>query len=279
MIKSNFGTLGAAALALLMGTGVALADGMGSVKDSGPPPDEGRKFGFSWNIGVTSDYVFRGVSQNAGDPTVQGGVDFTYGMLYAGVWGSGVDFGPNAAGNSLAHAEMDIYGGIKPVWGPVTFDFGVIYYTYPSARDGNGLAPEQDMVEFKVGASGSFVPNLTTGVTVFMSPNYTGEQGLVTTVEGTAGYELPKFYGITPTIGGTLGGVFGDASDASKPFIAANGKDSYMYWNAGLTLGIDKLAIDFRYWDTDISNGSTGFCSADLFGCDERFVASAKVTF
>ncbi len=31
---------------------------------------------------------------------------------------------------------MDWYGGIKPTWGPATFDFGVIYYTYPGATIG-----------------------------------------------------------------------------------------------------------------------------------------------
>ncbi len=109
-------------------------------------------------------------------------------------------------------------------------------------------------------------------------------QGSVTTVEGTIAYELPAVMKIVPTIGGTIGGQFGDAGSIDKPYVFANGKDSYTYWNAGLALAIDKLTLDFRYWDTSIPNsnlalGSTNFCNQDLFGCDGRFVASAKVTF
>ena len=79
----------------------------------------------------TSDYVFRGISQNDNDPTIQGGIDLGYGILYAGVWASGINF--DAIVND-ADLEVDWYGGIKPTWGPATFDFGVIYYTL-SGRD------------------------------------------------------------------------------------------------------------------------------------------------
>ena len=50
------------------------------------------------------------------------------------------------------------------------------------------------------------------------------------------------------------------------------GKDHYYYWNAGLTLAVEKLSFDFRYWDTDISG-----CTGGVFSCDERFVFSATV--
>ena len=47
----------------------------------------------SANVGVASDYVFRGVSQTNGDPEIFGGLDLTAGQAYAGVWLSNVDFG------------------------------------------------------------------------------------------------------------------------------------------------------------------------------------------
>ncbi|MGE0761179.1 MAG: TorF family putative porin, partial [Pirellulaceae bacterium] len=197
-----------------------------------------------------------------------------------------INFGSNPDGTTYGQFETDFYAGIKPVWGPVTFDLGVIYYAYPGGKDGGPAINqfrELDYVEGKVGASVSLIPKLTTGVTVFYSPQYTGGQGEVVTVEGVAAYEFPAFFKIVPTLSGTLGGVFGDAGSINDPFITANGKDSYMYWNAGMTFGLDKLSIDFRYWDTNIPDGgaiaATGFCSAKLLGCDERFVATAKVTF
>ena len=49
--------------------------------------------------------------------------------------------------------------------------------------------------------------------------------------------------------------------------------------NSGLTLGFgDNFSLDFRYWDTNISNKGN-FCGGNTFQCDERYVATAKVTF
>ena len=290
---------GAAALLALSG-GVALTDGPlkdKSVKDAAPATDEGRKLTYSWNIGATSDYVFRGISQNGRHATPQGGVDVTYGIFYAGVWSSGVDFGQNPlpAGQAIAGTEVDLYAGIKPVWGPLTFDLGVIQYWYPAENAHGprfGQARDNNYVEAKLGVSTTPITNLTTGVTLYLSPQYTGGQGSTQVLEGTAAYELAKIGQMVPTVGGTLGGVFGDSRSIKDPFTAANGKDQYMYWNAGLTLGLDKLSIDFRYWDTDIADNGRlvgrGFCHGNLpgnistngvFQCDSRYVVSAKVTF
>ena len=232
----------------------------GSFKDEPAAPAPARAFSWSFNIGATTDYVFRGFSQSAGDPAVQGGVDFSYGSLYLGVWGSGIDFGD---GPGSASTEIDIYAGYKPTLGPVTFDLGVIYYAYLGANDPTA---ELDYVELKLGAS-TTIQKFSFGGTVFFSPEYTGELGEAWTLEGTAGYELPAFYGITPTIGGTIGTtLFEDA--------ALGGVD-YVYWNAGVAFAADKLTLDLRYWDTDLPDAT---CSGKVFGCDERFVATVKVT-
>jgi hypothetical protein len=48
--------------------------------------------GISGNITLTSDYIWRGVSQTTGDPALQGGVAYSHeNGFYAGVWGSNVD--------------------------------------------------------------------------------------------------------------------------------------------------------------------------------------------
>ncbi len=77
-------------LALIAISGTAAADGYEVAAPAAA--DEGRKFTYSFNLGATSDYVFRGVSQSDNDPALQGGVDVAYGILYAGVWASLVDF-------------------------------------------------------------------------------------------------------------------------------------------------------------------------------------------
>lgn len=237
----------------------------GSIKDA-PAEEPKRLCSFSMNIGGTTDYVFRGISQSYEDPAAQGGVDATCGMFYAGVWGSKVDFvRPNSPyDDGDANLEVDLYAGIKPTWGPLTFDLGVIYYWYPGADDLPGA--ELDYVELKGGVSGTW-NNFSLGGTLFWSPEYTGELGSAITLEGTAGYTFKAIGPVTPTLSALIGTTqFQDS--------AGDGLD-YVYWNVGLALAIDKFTLDFRYWDTN-SNGND-FCTiAD--NCDERFVFSAKVT-
>ena len=57
------------------------------------------------NVGIVSDYVFRGITQNMSAPAIQGGFDYAHSSgLYAGVWGSNVGWitGSGAASVTLA---------------------------------------------------------------------------------------------------------------------------------------------------------------------------------
>ncbi len=262
---------GLAALAMCAFAVPALA-GDGSLKDDARA-DPGRKLEFTASALVTSDYVFRGFSQSNSRPAVQAGVEATYGWLYAGVYASTVDFG-DLGTKDVAHAEVDYYAGIKPKIGPVTFDIGVIYYTYPNAFDPGA---ELDFVEVKVGGSGEIWKNGTLGVTAFYSPEYTGKTGATFAVEGNFAQAFAEIRGVTPTWSSTLGFITGD--DPAFAVVFGNGDDNYFYWNSGLTLGFgDRFSLDFRYWDTNVSNAGD-FCAHRLFACDERFVATAKVTY
>jgi len=254
-------------------SGVAGLATLGAVLSGPAVAQSASDWTISYNFAVTSDYVFRGVSQSAENPTIQAGADIGYKIFYVGVWGSGVDFGKTATNKDIAWGEIDIYAGIKPVVGPVTFDFGVIYYTYPNNHSG----PELNYVELKAGASGTIWRDGTLSGTIFWSPDYTGETGNVWTFEGTFAQALPKFRDITPTFSATLGYQLGDSNSYTS--VIANGDDSYLYWNAGLTLGFhERFSVDFRYWDSNISD-SGGFCTGKVLQCDERFVATAKVTY
>lgn len=234
----------------------------GPARAGGLEPAMPRDWSISYNFALTTDYVFRGVSQSAENPAVQAGVDVTYKIFYIGAWGSTIDFGGSET------VEVDYYAGIKPVWGPLTFDFGVIYYSYPGAAGGGDL----DFVELKAGVSGSFWRDGTLGFTAFWTPEGTLNTGEIWTLEGTIAQVLPKFRDITPTISGTLGYQIGD----NAAYIATFNDDDYLYWNAGISLGFhERFAIDLRYWDTNLS----GVCNGPTFQCDERFVATAKVTY
>lgn len=266
MMRSTAQAVAAAGFAV---AALAAPAAAGSMKDA--PAEEGRKLTWSFNIAGTSDYVFRGISQTDNDPTVQGGLDIGYGIFYAGVWASGLDF--DAAFND-AEVEIDIYAGVKPTWGPATFDFGVIYYAYPNESFiAPVVGPDLAYVEIKAGVSGEVFKNLTAGATVFYSPDYFGETGSVWTVEGTLAYVLPAFGPLTPTISGLIGYQDGDDAD----YLAFNGFDNYVYWNAGISLGIEKITLDFRYWGTDAENATSAGLTCINDYCDDRFVFTAKV--
>jgi uncharacterized protein (TIGR02001 family) len=83
---------------------------------------------FSWNLAVTSDYVFRGISQTDRKPALQGGLDYSFGDsgFYAGVWGSNVDFG-----EGTPDIELDTYVGWNADVGESTnLDIQLVRYNY-----------------------------------------------------------------------------------------------------------------------------------------------------
>ena len=78
-----------------------------------------------WNTAVTSEYIWRGMSQGKG-AAVSGGIDISGETGFsAGVWVSNIDFGDNAT------YELDVYAGYN--FGPVSV--GYIYYVYPDNTD------------------------------------------------------------------------------------------------------------------------------------------------
>jgi uncharacterized protein (TIGR02001 family) len=261
---------GAVGLALIAISGTAAADGYEVAAPAAA--DEGRKFAYSFNIGVVSDYVFRGISQNDNDPTLQGGVDFSYGILYAGAWASGINF--DAIVND-ADLEVDWYGGIKPTWGPATFDFGVIYYSYPGATY-TTVPPfgfDLNYVELKAGVSGTIHKDLAVGAIIYWSPDYFAQTGSVWTFEGNAAYTFQQVGVFTPVVSGLVG--YQTSSDDF--YNTWNGFSEYWYYNAGLALVVEKLTFDFRYWGTDASSATSDIATCINGYCDSRFVFTAKV--
>ncbi|MCD6212045.1 MAG: hypothetical protein J7J02_03590, partial [Sulfurovum sp.] len=84
----------------------------------------------SANLAITSNYVWRGMTQTANSPAVQGGIDLGYNGFYLGAWGSNVEFGDT--NNNL---EADFYAGYKTSFSGVEVDLGYILYAYPNDHD------------------------------------------------------------------------------------------------------------------------------------------------
>ena len=136
----------AVATAVLTGAGFAQAQEKEEAIVTGDELVGG--FEISGNVALTSDYRFRGISQSAEDPAVQGGFDAEFGPgFYIGTWGSVVDFG----GGEYGSLELDYYAGWASSIGDTDFgiDVGYIYYDYPG-DDGD---VEGDYQEFYVSGS------------------------------------------------------------------------------------------------------------------------------
>ncbi len=82
----------------------------------------------SFNVGVASNYLFRGVTQTDDRAAIQGGIDFeAESGFYLGTWASNVDL--DGAGY-----ELDLYLGFATeLDNGLGFDVGYIYYAYPDA--------------------------------------------------------------------------------------------------------------------------------------------------
>ena len=200
----------------------------------------------SYNIAVTSDYVWRGISKSNDQAALQGGVDYTQGLFYAGTWLSNVDLTDTNA--KQANTEWDLYGGITPSVGNWHFNFGAIYYTYPSSS-GLSFGELQTDVSHPWGKG-------TIGINMF-TPIDTLERPYV---------EIAASYPLTGklSISGALGDCGGDAASSNQSSNAShcNGVAAgYATWNAGLTYQLTSIAsIDLRYSETSLNareiNGS-----------------------
>ncbi|MBY0440408.1 MAG: TorF family putative porin [Burkholderiales bacterium] len=98
---------------------------------------------FTGNVGLFSQYIFRGLTQTDGKPALQGGFDYSHASgFYAGLWGSNVSWlTDSAAYNGGSYSvEIDTYLGFKMPVGDFTFDVGFLRYNYPGRVPPTGLA-------------------------------------------------------------------------------------------------------------------------------------------
>lgn len=100
------------------------------------------------NVELTSDYRFRGFTQSASLPAIQGGADYSHDWgFYLGNWNSSIAWIGDGTPTAAAPIEMDLYAGYRrsiPVSLGITFDLGAIFYFYP----GSGLpSPSPNTLE------------------------------------------------------------------------------------------------------------------------------------
>jgi len=92
----------------------------------------------TYNVGVVSQYRYRGIAQTKGDAALQGGVDYANANgFYAGAWGSTIKWIKDASdghagvsGGAKGPIELDLYGGYKFEAAGLAYDVGYLRYQY-----------------------------------------------------------------------------------------------------------------------------------------------------
>jgi len=94
----------------------------------------------AFNVGVVSEYRYRGMGQSRGEPALQGGADYTHSSgLYVGSWASSIQWIRDSG--AFGSTELDVYGGYKFEAAGLGYDVGVLRYQYL----GNTLADAGQM--------------------------------------------------------------------------------------------------------------------------------------
>jgi uncharacterized protein (TIGR02001 family) len=112
---------------------------------------------FTGNVGLYSEYLFRGIAQTAGKPALQGGFDYGHASgFYAGTWASNISWLQDFALYGRSSLEWDFYGGFKGSFADdFTYDVGVLYYYYPGTANPGVI--KADTLEGYVGLGWKFL--------------------------------------------------------------------------------------------------------------------------
>jgi uncharacterized protein (TIGR02001 family) len=202
-------------------------------------------------VTVVSDYDFRGITQTATDPALQGSIDYAHDSgFYAGAWASNVDF------DTAGDIEVDLYtgfsGGETYVW-----DVGIVWYTYPSS--------DRELLDFpEVYASLGY--KWIEGK-IWYSSNFGGVSENAFYYEANANFELPAGFGLGLHIGKSDGDYW-DNSD-------------YFDYSVGVTYTLGHFDLGLKWVDGSDLDSEEVPCEnwGDVASCEARAIFSVSTTF
>tara|TARA_Y100000748_G_scaffold280687_1_gene259792 strand:- start:5843 stop:6640 length:798 start_codon:yes stop_codon:yes gene_type:complete len=220
-------------------------------------------FVVSANVGIASEYVWRGVTQSNEDPALQGGFDISHSTgFYVGTWASSLE--TNSGKTDAASTEIDVYAGYRGQVGSMSYDVGYLHYIYPETN-------EDSSADFGFGEIyGSFSkaldgfplsPVVQVGVNV--SPDFYGEDGLGVYVYKSVSAGLP--FGITGNVTSGYQDVEGDKTTPA-------GYD-YWHYSVGASKDIGGLTATLAWHDVGTENycSSSANCEAVVFSISASF--------
>ena len=232
--------------------------------DAAPASD----FTASYNVGLFSQYIFRGLTQTNNKPALQGGFDVSHKSgLYIGGWASNVSWLRDNASigtalyNSGGSLEIDLYGGFKTELGKtgLGIDLGALQYYYPGAHVNTN--PKANTTELYGALSYGWLQAKLSGVVSndawgfgkkYGNPGYTrnGDERGAYYAELNANIPLADT-GITALL------HIGRQEFKDARYQAGGPDASYTDWKVGLTKGFDGgVNVGAFYTDTNISKAN-----------------------
>ena len=182
------------------------------------------------NLGLTSDYRFRGISQSQKAPAVQGGIDYAHSSgYYDGNWNSSVSSQVYTNGSGV---ESDLYAGWKKEFNGVTVDVGSYNYFYPRATTA-ATGSNFDTYEGYVGLG--YGP-VSVKYSQTLGNGYFG----ATNAKGTGYYQADVAYPVTPKI--SL------LAHAGHTNVANSSTLDYSDYNFGVGYDLQGWALAAKYY-------------------------------
>ena len=214
--------------------------------DAAPAPD----LTVAYNIGLYSQYIFRGLTQTDRGPAVQGGIDLTHSSgFYLGAWATNISWlrdsylGSDPTYNSGGHMELDIYGGYRYSFANgVGIDVGALQYIYPGSRNKAAFAKANTTEIYGALSYGWVQAKISTVVSEgawSIGKTPVNETSGGKDAEGTYYAEINATIPVSDLIGakdGVASGITGIAHIARQEFNAgsANDPSSYSDYKLGL---------------------------------------------
>jgi uncharacterized protein (TIGR02001 family) len=196
-----------------------------------------KDFTLSGNVGLASQYRFRGLMQTDNQPAIQGGITLSHSSgFYLGNWDSNISWLSDSDSRVSAPIEMDFFGGYTGKILPnLSIDTGVMQYYYPGDYPGSFTRP--DTTELYLG--------LGYGPFAFKYSH------ALTNLFGFADSKNSQYYDLSGNFPTSLWGLMVNAHVGHQNLRNVD-KGSYTDWSLGITKNWDKgFATSLAYQDTN----------------------------
>ncbi|GAB3255407.1 TorF family putative porin [Chitinimonas naiadis] len=210
---------------------------------------------FTGNVAVTSDYLFRGITQTNNKAAIQGGFDFAHKSgFYAGAWGSSISWLSDQGSGSYP-TELDVYTGYKGnIVDDLGYDIGVLTYYYPGTRNPGVTSPNTTELYGAISYQwATFKYSRSTG-NLFGWTSKTGDN-----THGSSYYDL--------TLAPSLGDGWTVSGHIGRQTVAHRSSASYNDWRLGVSKDVGFGTLSLNYTDTN-AEGDIGQDYRNAFNKD-----------